>query len=1059
MTRTNMLKRPFYLGLIVLFSAFASTAAVAPAFAQDATPADNAAAVVVDEAAATEPVVEEAVEAEPVAEETAATEPVADEAAEELEIVASEPTEAKEKSNFYLVLAFFVALAAFSWAVAALCAKRFRQQNFRAAYFIIVFCFVGGLLSTITGLKQGRVNLGVDLRGGSILVYKVSPSDPTKTDVSADEMNDLKNALMKRINPSGVREISIQELGANTDIRITIPEADPAEVERLKRVINNAGQLKFRILAVSGASDPQEKAVVDRALAKENADAWTVVLTAEEQANGIIKSATWVPVDPAQEDSVTSRNLTRPTQAKEVAGQTKPNFDVLVLDLADSCDVDGTHMEQVNDSFNNMMTPEIVFEMKPQGAERMRNLTTKYEGRQLGVVMNDRLHSAPNINEPIGKNGSINFGQNLSQDDYNRIQKDVDDLVAVMRAGVLPAKLSEEPVTEMTTGPTLGADTIAKGKNAVLWGGVLVLLFMIAYYGFGGFIATFAVLMNLVLIMSAMIAMRAAFTLPGLAGLVLTVGMAVDANILIFERIREELNGGAALRMAVRNGYQRAFTAIFDSNITTMLTAWILYLVGSEQIKSFAVTLFLGVLFSMFTATYVCRVIFETVEKNGWLTKRCVYPILPGLKPIGRYNFDFYAMSKKAAAISCGLIVVGLIAVAARGKGIFDVDFVGGVEVQTVFTEPVEISEVRANLSELPDLAVGELSLAKDSSGADVAAKSCYSISASCPPGMETADFEKDVQALMKEKFAEKMPRYAMDFAIGEAKEIVLPGAAEPTTQIAVDAKLNRPMSGEVVLGYFEDLQQADAGAALVVSLPQGADASASQKEWTISVNSDDKAQVEALAQKVAAQIAEEVAFEASSSIGSSVAGYARIQGMLAIFGSLLCIVAYLWLRFKRAVFGISAVVGLIHDVLFTLGLLGLSYWLAPFLGFLGISQFKIGLATVAAFLTLIGYSLNDTIILFDRIREVRGKSEALTKEIINRATNECLSRTLLTSLTTLFTALVLYAFGGAGIHTFSFAMCVGIIVGTFSSIFICAPFLLWLLSRQASKTPSNRVK
>ena len=1060
MTRTNMLKRPFYLGLIVLFSAFAATAAIAPTFAQDAAPADNAATVVVDEAAATEPVAEEAAETEPVAEEAAETEPVANEAAEELEIVASEPTEAKEKSNFYLVLAIFVAFVAFSWAVAALAAKRFRQPHFRAAYFIIVFCFVGALVSTISGLKQGRVNLGVDLRGGSILVYKVSPSDPTKTDVTADEMNDLKNALMKRINPSGVREISIQELGANTDIRITIPEADPAEVERLKRVINNAGQLQFRILAVAGASDPQEKAVVDRALAKENSDVWTVVLTAEEQAKGVIKSATWVPVDPAQEDSVTASNLTRPSQAKEVAGQTKPNFDVLVLDLADSCDVDGTHMEQVNDSFNNMMTPEIVFEMKPQGAERMRNLTTKYEGRQLGVVMNDRLHSAPNINEPIGKNGSINFGQNLSQDDYNRIQKDVDDLVAVMRAGVLPAKLSEEPVTEMTTGPTLGADTIAKGKNAVLWGGVIVLLFMIAYYGFGGFIATFAVLMNLFMIMSAMIAMRAAFTLPGLAGLVLTVGMAVDANILIFERIREELNGGAALRMAVRNGYQRAFTAIFDSNITTMLTAWILYLVGSEQIKSFAVTLFLGVLFSMFTATYVCRVIFETCEKNGWLTKRCVYPILPGLKPIGRYNFDFYAMSKKAAAISCACILVGLIAVGVRGKGIFDVDFVGGVEVQTVFTEPVEISEVRANLSELPDLTVGELSLAKDSSGADVAAGSCYSISASCPPDMETADFEKDVQNLMKEKFAEKMPRYAMDFTLGEAQDVVLPGAAEATTQIAVDVKLNRPMSGEVVLGYFEDLQQvADGAAALVVSLPQGADASASQKEWTVAVNTSDKAQVEALAQAVAAQIAEEVAFEASSSIGSSVAGYARVQGMLAIFGSLLCVVAYLWLRFKRAIFGISAVVGLVHDVLFTLGLLGLSYWLAPFLGFLGIAQFKIGLATVAAFLTLIGYSLNDTIILFDRIREVRGKSEALTKEIINRATNECMSRTLLTSLTTLFTALVLYAFGGAGIHTFAFAMSVGVIVGTFSSIFICAPFLLWLLSRQASKTPSNRVK
>ena len=1115
MKRTNILKRPFYLGL-ALFSAFALTAATAPSFAQDAAPADNAAtaeATPVENAEAAQPTAEAApaenveaaqptAEAAPVenaetaqptaeaapAENAETAQPTAEAAPAENaetaqptveaapaenaenagEPVSSAPSEAKEKSKFYLVLFALVAFALLAWAVAVLCAKRFRQPQFRAAYFIVFFCFVGGLISTITGLKAGRVNLGVDLRGGSILVYEVSPSDASRKEVTSDEMNDLKNALSKRINPSGVREISIQELGANTEIRITIPEADEAEVDRLERVINNAGQLKFRILAVQGASDSAEARAVQLAQSPENANAWTVVLSAAEQADGV-KGATWIPVDPAQEDSVTARNVTRPSQAQEVKGLATPRIDVLTLDLVDIYNVDGDDLAQVNDSFNNMMTPEIVFEMKAAGAEQMRALTTKYEGRQMGVVMNERLHSAPNINEPIGKNGSITFGQNLSKDDYQRIQKDVDDLVAVMRAGVLPAKLSDEPVTKMTTGPTLGADTIAKGKNAVIWSGVIVLLFMIAYYGFGGLIATFAVLMNLVMIMSMMIAMRAAFTLPGLAGLVLTVGMAVDANILIFERIREELNGGAALRMAVRNGYQRAFTAIFDSNITTMLTAWILYLVGSEQIKSFAVTLFLGVLFSMFTATYVCRVIFETCEKNGWLTKRCVYPILPGLKPIGRYHVDFYGMSKKAAAISCAIILVGLAAVVARGKGIFDVDFVGGVEVQAVFTEPVEISEVRSSLSDLPDLTVGALTLAQDSVGNKVAENTCYSISASCPPGMETADFEKDVQRLMKEKFAEKMPRYTIDAVnVGDAQEVPVPGSAAPKSQIAVDLTLNRKMSGEVVLAYFDEVQKAPAEAeaaateevaTLAASFAEGVDATQAQKEWTVLVDSADKAQVEALAQKVAAAVAEEVAFEASSTIGSSVAGYARAQGVLAILGSLLCIVAYLWLRFKRAIFGISAVVGLIHDVLFVLGLIGLSYWLAPFLGFLGINQFKIGLATVAAFLTLIGYSLNDTIILFDRIREVRGKSEALTKEIVNRATNECLSRTLLTSLTTLFTALVLYAFGGAGIHTFAFAMSAGVIVGTFSSIFICAPFLLWLLGLQNTKTPSNRVQ
>ena len=609
MKRINMLKRPFYLGL-ALFSALALTAAT---FAQDAAPADNAATVAVEDAAATEPTVEDAAATEPTAEDAAATEPVA----EELEVVATAPTEATEKSNLLPVLLLFVAIVAVAWALAFYGAKKFRQPHFKTAYFIIVFCFVGALISTVLGLKQGRVNLGVDLRGGSILVYSVSPIDAEQTSIDSEQMNDLKNALSRRINPSGVREISIQELGANTEIRITIPEADEAEVERLERVINNAGQLKFRILAISGSKYPEEEILVNRAQNPDFADAWNIALSADEQTGGVVKGATWIPVDPAQEDSVGGRNLTRPSQAKEVKGQAKPNFDVLVLELDEAYNVAGSHMAQVNDSFGAMGKPEIVFEMNPLGAERMRNLTTEFESRQLGVVMNDRLHSAPNINEPIGKNGSINFGENLSADDFERIQKDVNDLVAVMRAGVLPAKLSEEPITKMITGPTLGADTIAKGKNAILWGGVLVLLFMIAYYGFGGLIATFAVLMNLVMIMSAMIAMRAAFTLPGLAGLVLTVGMAVDANILIFERIREELNGGATLRMAVRNGYQRAFTAIFDSNITTMLTAWILYLVGSEQIKSFAVTLFLGVLFSMFTATYVCRVISKPARKTA----------------------------------------------------------------------------------------------------------------------------------------------------------------------------------------------------------------------------------------------------------------------------------------------------------------------------------------------------------------------------------------------------------------------------------------------------------
>ena len=313
---------------------------------------------------------------------------------------------------------------------------------------------------------------------------------------------------------------------------------------------------------------------------------------------------------------------------------------------------------------------------------------------------------------------------------------------------------------------------------------------------------------------------------------------------------------------------------------------------------------------------------------------------------------------------------------------------------------------------------------------------------------------------MLKEKFTDKLRRYTMEYTVGEVAEVVPSGATTPESQITVAVKTNPALGREVVEGYFSDVLGEDSDLTFDVTneaYQSGSDAAST--DWNVVFHSSDVAAVTELAQKDQAAVSEQSVFEASNTVGSSVAGYARVQGILAILGSLVGIIAYLWFRFRRAVFGLSAVVGLIHDVCFTLGLVALSYWLASFLAFLGIVQFKIGLSTVAAFLTLIGYSLNDTIVLFDRMREVRGKSEALTKEIINKATNQCLTRTLLTSCTTLFSVLVLYCFGGAGIHTFAFAMLVGVIVGTYSSIFICAPFLYWLLQRQQSKTPSLRTK
>lgn len=1071
MTSEKLSLRPFLLGLFACAALVVCSASNA-VMAQD-EPAAAPAAVQTEETVAEQPVAEES--AAP-AEETAADAPAADEAQQgETSVTAptSTPVEVEKKeSNASAILLGLsvVLLIVLGWLFGRFMAKRFRVPEFQNGYLIIFVCFVGALISTVMGLMQHRVNLGVDLRGGSVLVYKVSPAEGSEqTTVTNEDMDQLKNAIMKRINPSGVREISIQELGANTEIKITIPEADAAEVARLERVINDTGQLKFRILANTTSADENEKALIALATKEERIDIKSDKLSEDQLVgDGVVIGYTWLPVDPTQEDVIRQGVVYRPTTYKAHEGDVGvPNYDVLVLELDPKFEVNGNHIDFVQESFGTMGEPEVVFTMKADGAKNMQLLTDRYkanpgrdQGRQLGVVFNNRLFSAPNIKSTISDRGSITFGNDLSEDARQRIQKEVGDLVAVMHAGVLPAKLSEKPVTKQTTGPTLGADTIHKGKNAVIWSGVIVLIFMIIYYGFGGLVATFAVVMNLFLIMMAMIGMRAAFTLPGLAGLVLTVGMAVDANVLIFERIREELAGGATVRMAVRNGYQRAFTAIFDSNITTMLTAWILYLVGSEQIKSFAVTLFLGVLFSMFTATYVCRIIFQTCEKCGMIGKGCVSPLIPGMKQFGRPNIDFFKYFKKMIVVAVCIIVVGMVAVFALGKGIFDVDFVGGVEVQMVFNDEVEISELRGALSsDLPDLAVSTLTLANDQEGNEVKANTCYTISASCPVDMQADEFQVKVEDLLKEKFQDKLRHYEMEFTVGETQQVSTAGNDAVNEQTTVNVTVSPALAREVIDGFFADANTGESPLTYNVTregYEEGSDETAT--DWQVVFESNDKAAITALTEAAKAKLDAQIAFEASNIVGSNVASYARTQGILAILGSLLCIIGYLWLRFRRAVFGLSAVVGLVHDVLIVLGFIGLSYFLAGVLSFLGITQFKIGLSTVAAFLTLIGYSLNDTIVLFDRMREVRGKSEALTQDIINKSINQCLSRTLLTSITTLFSAVILYCFGGAGIHTFAFAMMMGVICGTFSSIFVCSPVLYWLLQRSKSKNPSQRV-
>ena len=408
-----------------------------------------------------------------------------------------------------------------------------------------------------------------------------------------------------------------------------------------------------------------------------------------------------------------------------------------VLVRIDPYDVDGRYLDRAS-ATNQDGKPAVAFSFDAMGAEKFGELTrhnlpdpTTRISRRLGIVLDNVLLSAPNINETIRGNGIIT-GQNL----------DVDFLVGVLNAGSLPATLRPEPISQQRISSQLGDDTIQKGTWSIFISTAAILIFMAVYYRFCGMVADLAVVLNMLVTVALMILIKAAFTLPGLAGLVLTVGMAVDANVLIYERMREETERGASLRMAIRNGFSRAMATIIDSHVTTLVSAAVLYIVGTDQIKGFAVTLIIGLLMSLFTAVFVARVIFDIAEKQRWLTRLNLMHI------IGHTNIDFIRWRGPAIAASVAVMLIGFVATWLRGSELLDIDFTGGSSVQLLFTEEQDIADVRKTVEKhLEDVAVSSvgdqgLEFKVDTSDRDL----------------------KAVQAFLKKSFGKSLRTYSMTY-------------------------------------------------------------------------------------------------------------------------------------------------------------------------------------------------------------------------------------------------------------------------------------------------------
>jgi SecD/SecF fusion protein len=782
----------------------------------------------------------------------------------------------------------------------------------------------------------------------------------------------------------------------------------------------------------------------------------------------------------------------------------------------DTPKIDGSYLVSAMNQAGNDGRPAVSFTFNAAGGRLFREVTRKNvpageEGstqvkRHLAIILDGLVMSAPTINSEISTHGQISG---------SFTNKEVDQLVNILRAGALPATLKPQPVSESTMGSTLGVDTTQKGLAAIVVAFGVVLLFMLVYYRFAGMVACIALMANLVLTVGFMVAVKATFTLPGLAGLVLMLGMAVDANILIYERLREERDRGASILLALRNGYDRAFGTIIDTHLTSISTAIVLYIVGNDQLKGFAVSLTVGLLISLFTSLFMTRVLFDLWAAKGWLTK------LSMLRFFSKPDIDFMTIRYYLFAATGILTILGGALFIGRLPDDLNIDFVGG----TAYSGQLEKGQAK-DIGELRELLSDKNQKERLKAKAQEVNEKvlAYKIEFEDAGGKVSQPYEVRLankpDGATPEQRAANVAKRASDLPDWTVEQIFLSTARETDSNRSrfftvrttekepeiVQTVLDRLLQEKQKDGQYKELlkkvemkydplkngrethvrffeqgpsgqydQATSASPSFVTTLlthklTQAFDVSdRSQLPFSFeltgegpsqdgrvvvakltfapkgaSLASSDVAKIESALAETKVAFNQRPAPERLETFDSQLAAETRLRAMYAILLSWAAILLYLWFRFGSWTFGLAAVICLIHDLFFTLGVIAICHYANQiFPGFLGIEDFKIDLPAVAALLTLVGYSVNDTIVVFDRIREVRGKNPDLTPQMINDSVNQTLSRTLLSSLTTWLVVIVLYVWGGPGVHLFAFVMVVGVVVGTYSSIYVASPLLL----------------
>ena len=610
--------------------------------------------------------------------------------------------------------------------------------------------------------------------------------------------------------------------------------------------------------------------------------------------------------------------------------------------------IEGDVVTDAKDQFNNLTgTPEVSMTMNSDGARRWAALTKANVGKAIAIVLDGTVYSAPRVN------GEISGGQSSISGNFTI--EDTKDLANTLKSGRMPAPA--HIVQEEVVGPTLGAQSIQQGFISFIVAFIILMIYMVLMYDFiPGMVANGALLLNLFFTMGIMASFQAALTMPGIAGIVLALGMAVDANVLIYERTKEELKKGLGTRQALSQGYSNAFSAIFDSNLTSIITGVILYVFGTGPIRGFATTLIIGICCSFFTAVFLTRLVYENRMAHDKWTKQ-TFSTKISRNFMANKNYGFMSSSKKSFSIFgvIVLVMIGSFFVRNLSKGI---DFTGGRNYVVVLEKQVEPEEVKAALTPLfKGATVNALALGTD--GKTIRISTNYKIESNSP---------------------------AID---NEVENILYKGlhGANLVTQKSVEAFKNPDVR---------------AGGSIV----------------------------------------------SSTKVGPAVAKDITHGAIISVIFALAAIFVYILIRFRNVAFSFGSTIALAIDATIVIGFFSLLWDIVPF-------SLEVDQTFIGAILTVIGYSINDKVVVFDRIRENLGLHKKMDlQDLFNKSLNETLARTINTSLSTLIVLLCIFCFGGESTRSFSFAMLLGVIFGTLSSIFIAAPLAYVILGRKIKNEP-----